>query len=436
TFNGAGYPSEPGADIFVSRLNGNASGLVYSTFLGTGGNDVATALGLDPSGAATVVGQTNYAGFPVTAGAYDTSFAYGGGPSPTWDAIVTRLDPTGGSLLFSTFLGGSGSDGAYGLAIDTTGATTVVGMTGSLNFPSTPGAFDTTTSGWAGFVTRVSATGASLVFSTFLGGGSTLVYRVAVDASGSAVATGSTRDPVFPTTPGAFDTTPPVPTLWPPDLPLNSDLFVTRLDPAGAQAWYSTFLGGNSPEAAAALSLGGTGAATVAGWTSSPGFPVSAGAFDTTLNSSVYCSFATFCADGFVARLDLLPTGVTKYASSTPGCAGPLAAAVSSLPQVGNAAFSVTCTNGPANAGGTLGVSLAAASPPFLLAGALVAIDPTVLIPVTVASDALGACQAPIPIPANPALSGVQAFLQFFWPDPCAPGGVSASDALAIQVQP
>jgi hypothetical protein len=159
------------------------------------------------------------------------------------DAFVIRLSPTGSSLLYSTFLGGMGEDGAgdaNALALDEQGAATVAGYTRSSDFPTTLGAFDTSFNGVAdAFVTRLTPAGSSLVYSTFLGGGTGSDYgnALALDAQGAATVAGRTSSSDFPFTSGAFDTT------------FNggsSDAFVTRLSPTGSSLVYSTFWEGRT----------------------------------------------------------------------------------------------------------------------------------------------------------------------------------------------
>jgi hypothetical protein len=116
-------------------------GLVYSTFLGGSSQDSAGALALDATGSAVVSGVTISSDFPTTPGAYDTTF------DGNSDAFVAKLDPSGSTLLYSTFLGGSESDQAYALGLDATGAAVVSGETFSADFPTTPGASDTTHNG-------------------------------------------------------------------------------------------------------------------------------------------------------------------------------------------------------------------------------------------------------------------------------------------------
>jgi len=119
--------------------------LLYATFLGGSGDDAGNGIAVDASGAAYVTGHTEDAatGFPTTLGAYDTTH------NGRWDAFVAKLDASGGTLLYSTFLGGSGYDPAYGIAIDASGAAYVTGQTFDdvTDFPTTPGAYDTTDNG-------------------------------------------------------------------------------------------------------------------------------------------------------------------------------------------------------------------------------------------------------------------------------------------------
>src|SRR5262249_50593215 len=147
---------------------------------------------------------TYSADFPTTSGAYDTTFN-----GFVKDAVVAKLDPSGSTLVWSTFLGGSGDDWAFALALDATGAVTVGGGTGSSDFPTTPGADDTTSNGGGdAFVAKLDASGSTLVWSTFLGGSSSdYTEALALDASGAVVVVGATYSSDFPTTPGAYDTT-------------------------------------------------------------------------------------------------------------------------------------------------------------------------------------------------------------------------------------
>ena len=143
--------------------------LVYSTYLGGANLDGTGAIAVDRDGNAYVTGSTR-GNFPTTPGAFQTTFATGFGFDD--DAVVTKLNATGTALVYSTYLGGGGSAGT-GIAVDGDGNAYVTGAAGT-NFPTTPGAFQTTFGGGNAdaFVTKLNATGTALVYSTYLGGAS------------------------------------------------------------------------------------------------------------------------------------------------------------------------------------------------------------------------------------------------------------------------
>jgi hypothetical protein len=159
---------------------------------------------LDYSGNACVTGFTSSTNFPTTPGAYDQS--HNGGE----DVFVTKLNPTGSVLVYSTFLGGSGYDEGFGIVLDDYCNAYVAGGTTSTNFPTTPEAFDTTHNGGAydAFVTKLNPTGTTLLYSTFLGGnGHDVANNIALDDYYNPYVTGSTSSNNFPTTHGVFDST-------------------------------------------------------------------------------------------------------------------------------------------------------------------------------------------------------------------------------------
>ena len=194
--------------------------LVYSTFLGGVRNDQGRDITVDASGNAYVTGFTDSVDFPTTIGAFDTTHDGNG------DVFVTKLNPAGSALVYSTFLGGSSRDFGFGIAVDTSGSAYVTGNSFSSNFPTTIGAFDTTHNGnFDVFVAKLNPSGSALVYSTFVGGDSLDEgHDIALDASGNAYVTGPTFSSDFPTTVGAFDTT------------FNGevDAFVTKLNPSGS----------------------------------------------------------------------------------------------------------------------------------------------------------------------------------------------------------
>jgi hypothetical protein len=281
-----------GLDAFVLKLNSTGTALTYSTFLGGAGQEAGAGIAVDGSGNAYVSGNTSSAGFPATAGGFDTVH------NGSFDAFVTKLNPAGSApLVYSTFLGGGGEDRAYGLDLGPTGLVHVAGWTSSSNFPTTAGAFDETHNGGVdAFVTKLDAAGsAPLSYSTYLGGSaSDEAFDVAVDALGSAHVTGATWSANFPTTRGAHDES----RNGPPDT------FVTTLNATGSfPLAYSTYLGGALLDRGRAISLDAAGAAYVTGRTESTDFPTTAGAHDSSLGAG---------RDGFVTKL--VPVGTAAAA--------------------------------------------------------------------------------------------------------------------------
>jgi hypothetical protein len=277
-FSYGSFPTTPGAyqttggingTIFVSKLKPTGSALVYSTYLGgAGGSDSVGGIAVDASGNAYLTGSTR-GGFPTTPGAHRTTF---GGGIYSWDAFVTKLNPTGTALVYSTYLGATISATGAGIAVDTGGNAYLTGAT-SGGLPTTPGAYQGTIGGFDDdiFVTKLNATGTALVYSTYVGGYFTEVgSAIAVDGSGNAYVTGL-ADYTLPTTPGAFQ---------PQSGGSHADAFVTKLNAAGSALVYSTFLGGSAYDYGRAIAVDSSGNAYVTGETSS-GFPTTAGAYQT-----------------------------------------------------------------------------------------------------------------------------------------------------------
>ena len=280
-------------DAFLTRIDTTKSGaasLIYSTYLGGSGDDYAEKVDVDNAGNAYLAGLTDSTNFPTSTNAYQK--AYGGGPD---DAFVARIDTTksgAASLIYSTYLGGSGDDYAYGLAIDASGNAYVTGPTQSNNFPTTQGAYQTANGGGVdAFVTKLNPTGSALVYSTYLGGsGGDLGTYIAVDGFGNAYVTGNTQSSNFPTTKNAFQTA----------FGGVTDAFLTKLNAAGSALYYSTYLGGSDDDEGFGVAVDPNGYAYVAGFTASTNFPVSSNAFQKSNAGGV---------DAFVARLRLVTRG-------------------------------------------------------------------------------------------------------------------------------
>ncbi len=264
-------------------------GLDWSTFLGGSSYEFAYASAPAPSGGTVVVGETASTNFPVTSGAYDTS--YNGMGAPSADVFVTRLDAAG-QLVYSTYLGGSDGDKPYGVAVTAGGEAIVVGNTLSSDFPTTAGAWSRTMSGRSdGFVARLSASGAALLASTFLGGNDgEVVQAVALDSQGRAVVAGVTSSSDYPVTAGA----------WNAAGGGTSDAFATCVSIAADSLVWSSVFGGRSGDVAQAVAANDS--TFVAGVTSSADFPTTAGSFQRVANGT---------SDGFVVKLSPGGTAAT-----------------------------------------------------------------------------------------------------------------------------
>lgn len=310
------FPTTPGvfqegfarrADAFVTKLDPTGSSLVYSTYLGSKGFDLAIGLDVNSSGEVVVTGATSSPKFPTTPGAFDTK--YNGGRE---DAFVTKLDPTGSSLIFSTFLGGQGFDEGFIAFFDAAGNVYVEGDTGSKKFPTTEGSFQTTFAGGGsdGFVTKLNPTGSALVYSTYVGGSDfDGAHDGWLDASANFYIDGLTASTDFPTTPGSFQ----------PEHAGGLDAFAAKVDPTGSTLVYATYIGGSGDEDVLDMTADAAGNAYVPGPTTSTDFPTTPGAFQTTFQGGD--------GDGFVVKLD--PSGSTAvYSTYLGGTAFDLAGAI------------------------------------------------------------------------------------------------------------
>jgi len=191
-----------GRDVFVTKLNATGTALVYSTYIGGSASDEGYGIAVDGSGNAYVTGYAG-SGYDVTPGAFQTTYR------GNLDVFVTKLNATGTALVYSTYIGGSGRDEGYAIAVDGNGNAYVTGETSSTDYDVTPGAFQTTNGGGRDvFVTKLNATGTALVYSTYIGGSSSEEgYAIAVDGSGNAYVTGETSSTDYDVTQGALQTT-------------------------------------------------------------------------------------------------------------------------------------------------------------------------------------------------------------------------------------
>ncbi|HNG32228.1 MAG TPA: SBBP repeat-containing protein, partial [Blastocatellia bacterium] len=249
-----------GPDGFVAKFNAAGNGLAYLTYLGGTESDFAVGLAIDKDGSAYVTGETNSSDFPI---ANALQAARSGFAS---DAFVTKLDPNGATLLYSTYLGGINTDSAEKIAVDAAGSAYITGTTQSGNFPLRNAA-QRSFGGFSSdaFITKLNPAGSALEYSTFFGGQSTDVGRaIAVDGAGNAVIAGATTSPDFPTLDSVLPN---------PKASTDADAFIVRLDASGAVS-YSTLLGGLLTDQAYGVAVDVAGNAYVTGSTISRDFPV------------------------------------------------------------------------------------------------------------------------------------------------------------------
>ncbi len=265
--------------------------LLYATFLDGSSEDRGRGIVVDGAGNAYITGETGSPDFPTQPGVFTTTH------SGSMDVFVVKLNPSGSTLDYATFLGGTGEDKGYSLAVDEVGYAYITGETDSADFPITSGAYITTHNGLMDvFVVKLNPTGSALEYSTFLGGSDAEGGQsLAIDQAGHAYITGKTSSTDFPTTAGAFAAA----------IGGLMDVFVVKLNPSGSALDYATFLGGVGDEMGNGVAVDAAGNAYVTGATASANFPAtktftatSSGAFaafvvklDPAASTLVYATF-------------------------------------------------------------------------------------------------------------------------------------------------
>ncbi|MEO5925690.1 MAG: SBBP repeat-containing protein [Bryobacteraceae bacterium] len=291
-------------DVFVAKFSPDGSRIVYATYIGGSLNEGAWGIVVDGSGNVTVVGDTLSTNFPTTTDAISRNFRGSANSSiwPSGDGFIAKLNATGASLTYGTYIGGQSHDLARSVALDSQGNAYVCGYTFSSNFPTTAGAYQTAFRGVEtsnydlsaddGWVLKLSPQN-TVVYSTYLGGSNRdSAFGIAVDATGNAYVTGRSRSIDFPVTAGAVRST------YggsgangnANDI-VQGDAFVAKLNPAGSGLLYATYLGGAGDDIGAEIVTDAAGNIYVTGFTLSGNFPVSADALQKT--------FAGFGGQGF-----------------------------------------------------------------------------------------------------------------------------------------
>ena len=320
-----GGPNDFPRDAFVAKISADGTHLLYSTYLGGKYQDVANAITVDDAGEAFVAGTTLSPDFPVTPGAFETLCATDGECGATFNkqgfivsnGFVSKLNAAGDVLVYSTFLGGYANDQALAIAVDANESAYVTGQVGApagINitpppvplpptFPITAGSYQTAFAGLTDvFLTKISASGSTAVYSTFLGGaGEDTGLGVAVDGSGNAYVTGLTYSADFPVTGTALQSSNQG----------GGDAFLAKVNAAGSALLYSTYLGGAGLDQGTSVAVDGSGNAYLTGGTKSTalGFTPPAGAYQTScaLDTTSRCE-----GDGFVAKFDPALSGAAS----------------------------------------------------------------------------------------------------------------------------
>jgi Domain of unknown function (DUF4214)/Beta-propeller repeat len=312
TTNSVNFPTTPSAfattapntstDVFVSKLSASGSKLLYSTYLGNGTGTSSGGISIDSNGDAYITGDDSEffsnPSFPTTAGAYDTT------PGFQNDVFVTKLNPAGDKLLYSTFLGGNFfSSSGMGIVVDSTGAAYVTGFMAGNGLKTTPGAFESNTDPRVvtnddnAFVAKLNPAGSGLDYATYVTGtgaflSGTIPFGIAIDGNGDAYITGKTLSTDFPTTPGAPQTT----------LPGSTDAaFVAKLNSTGTALAFSTYLGGTATNnsfvgvatVGSAIAVDSAGNIYIDGLTDTTDFPTTTGAYETAYQGGNFDAFVT-----------------------------------------------------------------------------------------------------------------------------------------------
>ncbi len=289
-----------GTDVFVARISPDGNGvsdLIFSTFLGGAGYELANSLALDVAGRPVIVGTTFSNTFTTTPGAYETSYSGKG------DGFLTILNTTGTTIDYSTLISSSGNDQAERVALHPSGDLIVAGTTSGSDFPTTAGVYQPAMSGSSDtFVLRMDPQGSGigdLIWSSFLGGGYVeYVYDLALDSAGNINVGGQTRSVNFPTTPDAIE----------PDDFFEWDGFVSRLSEDGTQLLYSTMVGSDGWDVVCAIAVDGLESVYVSGQTTpSPNFSTTPGVHSQTRAGGVYEIYTRLIAVEQTVSLQLTP---------------------------------------------------------------------------------------------------------------------------------
>ena len=291
TFRGPSDASAAHGDAFVMKLSPAGDRIIYSTFLGGTGPDICGKIAVDEEGNAYVLGATSSRDFPVTPGAFQGTYKAGDNTGHG-DVFVAKLNPDGGKLVYSTYIGGSGTD-FYGdnMVVDADGSVCFAGFTASPDFPTTTNAFGGSRAGASGaggatdaFVARLNPTGTALEYASYIGGSGDEIGRtIAVDSDGNIWLAGDTTSTDFPTTSDAYGR----------QNQGGTDGFLAKINPRGGPLLYSSLFGGRGSDSLM-LAMHRSGLLILACRTDSADLPVTPGALYATPSGQMDIFVALF----------------------------------------------------------------------------------------------------------------------------------------------
>jgi DNA-binding MarR family transcriptional regulator len=257
-------------DTFILKLNPNGSDLIYSTFIGGNNSEFGEEVKVDLDFNVYLTGRTNSTDFPINYNAYDSI------QNGDFDVFALKLNSTGSSIIYSTFIGGKNYDHGLDIAIDSNNNLYITGLTESYDFPNTPSSFDASHNGGVVdiFIIKLNATGSSISYSTYFGGGNYEIGRgISVDILGNVYVAGWTNSSNFTTSTNAYDTTYNGGDSW-------GDIFILKFNSNGSSLIYSTYIGGSDDEFADEIEVDSNYNAIIGGETWSSNFPTTQGAYD------------------------------------------------------------------------------------------------------------------------------------------------------------
>jgi len=305
THGGATCGSNGGScpDAFVMKLNPTGNQVLFSTYLGGSGHDLAFDMAVDAAGNVVVAGVTRSINFPTVSAIFPTSIEQSCQGILCWgDGFVTKLSAAGNALIYSTYLGGTLTDSIDALAMDAAGNVFLTGYTYSTNFPVANALFPTSKGDTDLFVAKLNQTGSTLFFSTYLGGS---LHEgqgdIAVDSNGNIYLSGRTSSTDFPVTPA---------TAYQPVYgggEYTLDAFIVKLAPLASSILYASYLGGPGSDSGDSIAVNETGVYVTG--QADTGFPLTSGVYD---SSHACCGM-----DIFVAKFDPNASGAASLVYST-----------------------------------------------------------------------------------------------------------------------